>query len=173
MDDDHSYMKTKEERRAAAKAALVPLAPDEPPPGHTQVPERPDVFVEHSTDRDELGTYAALKEVADKYRFTHDELRQLAWEREQAWLCPFLRKPTDMALRLAIHNNQCLEARKYDQWSQGWYCRLCEKWADDAHAASADHVSRLDELTATTEMFGGVLVVEAPPEAERRFADPL
>ena len=81
----------------------------------------------------------------------------LSLARDKAWLCPFLRKPTDLVLRLAIHNNQCLEARKYDQWSQGWYCRLCEKWADDAHAASADHVSRLDELTATTEMFGECL----------------
>ncbi len=32
-----------------------------------------------------------------------------------------------------------------------------EKWADDAHAGSKDHVTQLDETTASTELFGECL----------------
>jgi hypothetical protein len=153
VDDDHSYMKTKEERRAAAKAALVPLAPDEPPPGHTQATVRPDVFVEYATGRDEIDTYAALKEAADKYRFTPDELRQLALEREQSWLPKFQMVPTDTDMRMRIHN-QWMEQRKFDAWTDWWWCSLCGKWADDKHAQSKVHIDRLDETTAMSQMFG-------------------
>jgi hypothetical protein len=78
---------------------------------------------------------------------------ELAIQREKAMLPQYELYPKDLSRRLSTHN------RFMHHEGQGWYrCKLCNnKYADDAHTHSKEHVSKLDEMACLDEMLGDSL----------------
>jgi hypothetical protein len=166
---EHQYLVPKEERERRAAAALVPTEPLLPPPGR-QATKRPDVELDSETLRemkkDEKGSidiYKAIIQKGGDLCFTPDELMSRALEREKCFAPRFNLVPTDLPLRERCHLRN-MTRRKFDAWSDGWWCELCHKWADDMHAKSSGHIAKLDEQSALDEMVG-------PSFSARRFSN--
>ena len=75
--EDHgqSYKMSKKERQARAKTALTPLA----------LNTKPDIFIE-TVPSDDIEAWNAVKEQADKYKFSLEEIMDLSAERDRSWL---------------------------------------------------------------------------------------
>jgi hypothetical protein len=119
----------------------------------------PSVFVDGREVQDEVVSRlmaTQVLELSKKFRFTKEELMDMYHSMDDFFRPRWVAEPDRMVY-------QETEASLLEVREHGWqWCRICSRWADDAHRGSDGHKLRVNEQAAANAMAG-------PCSSMRRF----
>jgi len=93
-----------------------------------------------------------VRQYYDKHKMTESDKMKMARKIDEKFRPKFVVSPQSAEVYYACHNRYVLQ-RDMGGWT-GFYCYLCDKWADQAHVSTKGHVDRLLEMSAADEMIG-------------------
>ena len=96
---------------------------------------------------------ADAKNQQDRNKMTVEEKIKCTFAIDDYFRPKFVLKPIDSKYYYDCHNRYVVTKTDPQGW-KGFFCTLCQKFADELHVSSSLHVNRLLEMSAADEMLG-------------------